>query len=119
MHNRRADEHATTYYVDRFPASTLLLVILLLTATILDGVITLHLIDIGCVEINPLMSRLLRIGMLPFLLGKYVLTATGLPLLLIFKNHYLFRTRFRVSYLLPTFVALYLILLAYQLRLCW
>ncbi len=96
-----------------------MLIVSLLTATILDGVITLHLIDIGCVEINPLMSRLLRIGMVPFLLGKYVLTATGLPLLLVFKNHYLFGTRFRVGYLLPIFVALYMILLAYQLRLCW
>ena len=49
-----------------------------------------------------------------FLIGKYVLTAVGLPLLLIFKNHCLFGTRFRVGYLILVIVALYLVLIAYQ-----
>ena len=114
MQNRRTDEHGTPYYVDRFPASTFMLILALLAATILDGVLTLQLIDAGCEEINPLMSQLLSIGVVPFLVGKYALTAAGLPLLLVFKNHFLFGTRFRVGYLLPLFVMLYLCLLGYQ-----
>jgi hypothetical protein len=118
MHNRRTEEHCLPYHVDRFSASSLGLILALLIATILDGLLTLHLLDSGCEEINPLMSGLLRIGVVPFLLGKYIMTAAGLPLLLIFKNFYLFHTRFRVGYLLPIFVILYLLLLAYQAYLC-
>ena len=115
MHQRRAEQQLQPYYVDRFPASTFALILILLAATILDGLFTLQLLDAGCEEINPLMNRLLHIGMVPFLLGKYILTAAGLPLLLIFKSHRLFRTRFLVGYLLPVFVMLYIALLVYQI----
>jgi hypothetical protein len=37
--------------------------------------------------------------------------------LLIFRHFHLFRTRVRVGHLLPVFVALYLILLGYQVAL--
>ena len=53
------------------------------------------------------MNRLLEHGVLPFLLGKYLLTVIGLPVLLIFKNYYLFGTRVRVGYLIPLLVVLY------------
>ena len=47
-------------------------------------------------------------------MGKYVLTATGLPFLVVYKNYPLFRSRFRVGWLLPLFVVLYLVLLFHQ-----
>ena len=78
---------------------------------------TLLLLGTGCEEINPAMGYLLRRGPLHFLLGKYALTTAGLPFLLIFRNFHLFRTRFRVGYLIPVFVGLYLILLGYQIAL--
>ena len=96
---------------------TLVLILVLLAFTIADGVITLNLIDVDCEEINPLMFYLLSKGLTPFLFGKYALTAAGLPILLIFKNHYLFRTPFRVGYLIPIFVVLYVALTAYQMYL--
>jgi hypothetical protein len=115
---RRAEEHRRPYFVDRFGAPTLVLILLLAAATLADGVLTLRLLSADCEEANPLMSSLLREGVTAFLVGKYVLTVAGLPLLLVFQNHYLFGTRFRVGYLLPLFVALYAGLLAYQLHLC-
>jgi hypothetical protein len=116
--HRRAEDHRRPYFVDRFGARTRVLVLLLALATLADGVLTLHLLDAGCEEANPLLDSLLREGAATFLVGKYVLTVAGLPLLLVFQNHYLFRTRFRVGYLLPLFVALYAVLLAYQCLLC-
>jgi hypothetical protein len=115
MRQRRADEHRRSYFVDRFPAVLLTFVLMLLTASIVDAVMTVRLIDAGGNEINPLMDRLLGLGVLPFLLGKYVLTAVGLPLLVVFKNHYLFGRRFRVGYLFPVLLALYALLIGYQL----
>jgi hypothetical protein len=112
--HRRASEHRQPYFVDRFSAITLALIVLLLAFSTLDAVLTLFLLDEGFHEINPVMAHLLNKGLLWFLLGKYVLTAAGLPLLVIFKNYYLFGTRFRVSYLIPVFVAAYMVLLSYQ-----
>jgi hypothetical protein len=117
--NRRAAEHRLAYFVDRFPPATLILILLLLLATLLDAVLTLTLLNAGGEELNPLMGRLLDHGVLAFLLGKYVLTAGGLPLLLIFKNFYLFGTRIRVGHLIPALVALYAVLIAYQLWLLY
>jgi hypothetical protein len=88
---------------------------MILTASTVDAVLTIELISAGGAEINPVMDRLLDCGILAFVLGKYALTAVGMPLLLIFKNYYLFGTRFRVGYLLPLIVAMYAVLISYQL----
>ena len=115
MRARRAAEHRRAYFVDRFPATLFVLIVAVLILCVVDAVLTLVLLRRGSEECNPLMGCLLEQGVRPFLVGKYVLTAVGLPLLLIFKNHTMFGTRFRVGYLIPIIVALYLILVAYQL----
>jgi Domain of unknown function (DUF5658) len=114
---RREEERRLPYFVDRIDPTMFVLAVLLLILTIVDGTITLLLLGANCEEINPAMGYLLRRGPLHFLLGKYILTTAGLPFLLIFQNFTLFRTRFRVGYLIPVFVALYLILLGYQIAL--
>ena len=98
---------------------TLALVVGVLALSILDGVLTIELLDINSEEVNPVMRFLLGLGggHRPFLLGKYVLTAVGLPFLVVFKNWPLFGTRFRVGFLLPVFLGLYLGLLVYQVHL--
>lgn len=87
---------------------------LLLLACLLHRAMTLHLLAAGASEINPLMRVLVQGGPFSFIVGKYVLTAIGLPVLLIFKNHYILGGRLRVDYLIPIFVVAYTILLAYQ-----
>lgn len=115
MHNRRAEEHKLPYFVDRFSSMMLAFVLMLVVASILDAVFTIRLIEAGGSEINPVMGRLMEHGTLAFFMGKYVLTVVGMPLLLIFKNHYLFGTRFRVGYLFPVLIGLYAVLISYQL----
>lgn len=119
MRNRRAEEHRLPYFVDRYTAMMLTVVLMLVLASIVDAVLTIRLIQAGGSEINPLMRRLLDFGTFPFLLGKYALTVVGLPLLIIFKNHTLFGTRFRVGYLIPILVVLYAVLISYQLILMY
>jgi hypothetical protein len=111
---RRAEEHRRPYFVDRFSSSTFIVIMMLVAASMLDATLTVHLLEAGAKEINPLMDRLLMHGVGAFLLGKYVLTVGGLPLLLIFQNHYLFNTRLRVGHLIPIAVALYAVLIGYQ-----
>ena len=114
---RRDDERQAPHFVDLIDASTFVLAVLLLLLTVVDGAVTLVLLGSGCEEVNPAMGYLLRRGPTQFLMGKYLLTTAGLPFLLIFRHFPLFRTRFRVGYLLPIFVVLYLVLLGYQVAL--
>jgi hypothetical protein len=114
---RRAEEHRRPYFVDRFPSTTFIVIMMLVLASMVDAILTVQLLDAGASEINPVMDRLLTHGVEAFLLGKYVLTVGGLPLLLIFKNHYLFHTHLRVGHLIPIAVGLYVILIGYQFTL--
>jgi hypothetical protein len=113
---RRTREHRRPYFVDRFSPAMLLLVLLLTLFTISDGILTVYLIGAGvCEEANPLMDYLLGHGLVLFFLGKYSLSVGGLPVLLIFKNWYLFGTRFRVGDVLVVLAVLYSALLIYEL----
>ncbi len=83
------------------------LVVSLLLLTIADGLLTLLLIDSHREEYNPVMAYLIKMDGFWFILGKYALTAACVPALVIWKNHRLFGTPFKVKYLIPLFVALY------------
>jgi hypothetical protein len=111
---RRCEEREGAYFLDRFGAGTLAMVIILLCLTIVDGVLTIELLDTNSEESNPLMEHLLTRGHFAFLLGKYLLTAAGIPFIVVYKNYPFLGTRFRVGYLLPVFIALYLLLISYQ-----
>ncbi len=111
---RRAFECQGPFFVDRFDPFILTLTVGVLVLCLVDGLLTIELLDRNSEEINPIMRLLLSRGHLSFLMGKYVLTAAGLPFLVVYKNWPLFGTRFRAGFLLPIFFALYLSLLTYQ-----
>jgi hypothetical protein len=114
---RRGAEREGPFFADRFDAFTLALIVSLLALTIVDGVLTIELLELNSEEFNPVMDHLLTWGHTAFFLGKYVLTAAGIPLLVVYKNHRMFGTWFRVGYLLPVFVAMYVTLVSYQVAL--
>jgi Domain of unknown function (DUF5658) len=114
---RRAQERHGPYFIDQFDALTLALVVTLLALTILDGILTIELLDTNSEEVNPVMAHLLVKGNNAFLIGKFILTAAGLPFLVAYKNHPMFGTRFRAGFFLPLFVSLYIVLVFYQARL--
>ncbi len=112
--DRRAERDGTPYLVERGSAAMLFMAIMLLLMTIVDGVITVALLDRGCEEANPIMAVLLKHGTTTFFVGKYLLTAAFLPVALIADRYRLFGTRLRVGHVMPILVGLYVILLAYQ-----
>jgi hypothetical protein len=114
MRNRRVEEHRRPHFTDRFPPAVLVGVLMLVIATIVDGGLTVYILQAGGSEANPLMEKLLNHSVEAFLIGKYLLTVVGLPLLLIFRNYYLFGTQLRVGHLIPVSVALYAVLIGYQ-----
>ena len=114
---RREQERRGAYFVDRFDALTLGVIVTLLMLTIADGVLTIELLDTNSEEMNPIMARLILQGHQAFLVGKYILTAAGLPFIVVYKNYRMFGTRFRIGFVLPIFVGLYVALISYQSRL--
>ena len=114
---RRGAEREGPFFTDRYDALTLGLIVAVLVLCIVDGVLTIELLDLNSEEANPVMGLLLARGHLPFLVGKYAMTAAGLPFLVVYKNWPFFGTRFRAGFLLPVFLGLYLGLVAYQVHL--
>ena len=114
MKNRRSEEHRQPYFTDRFSPAIFVGVLLLIAATLVDAALTVYVLQGGGCEANPLMERLLDHSVEAFVIGKYLLTVVGLPVLLIFRNHYLFGTQLRVGHLIPASVALYAVLISYQ-----
>ncbi|WP_126727404.1 DUF5658 family protein [Tautonia sociabilis] len=115
--HRRLSDQGPYAFVDRYDPVLGVLILLLLALTLTDGVLTMILIDLFCEEANPVMAVLIEHGPMAFVLGKYLMTAVGLPVLLVFQHHRMFGTRFRVRHLFPAFVALYLLLIVYQIHL--
>jgi hypothetical protein len=115
MRNRRTEEHRQPYFTDRFSPAIFVAILLLIVATLVDAGLTIYVLHAGGSEVNPLMDHLLSHSMEAFVMGKYLLTVLGLPILLIFRNYYLFGTQLRVGYLIPVSVALYAVLISYQI----
>ncbi len=106
---RRQEERQLPHFLDRFPTSTFIWIVLLLGFTVADGYLTLELVDSGYHEINPVMHYFLSKSPSHFMIGKYILAAAGLPVLVLFGR------QSPVKYTLPVFVSLYAVLVTYQL----
>ncbi len=111
---RRKEERLGAFFVDRFDTVIFVMIVVLLGLTLVDGLLTIELLEINSEEGNPFMHYLLVQGPMAFLMGKYAMTAAGIPYLVVYNNYPLFGSRFRVRYLLPVFLGLYLVLLSYQ-----
>jgi hypothetical protein len=111
---RRADAIQKPY-VDLYSWRSLGLILAVLAMSILDGFFTLHLMDIGAQEVNPIMRHALARGPIFFLVAKYALTGSALVLLLIHKEFYLFRGRVRAKYFFLIFLMSYFVLVIYEL----
>jgi len=103
------------YLVDRVSWPVFALAALLLVLTLVDGVITLLLLDRGFEEANPVLRFLLDRSTSAFFVAKYLLTALFLPRRPGDEQYRLFGTRFRVGHLIPIVAVLYLVLIVYQI----
>ena len=112
---RREDRPGKPYLVERVSGSAFAFASLLLVLTLIDGMLTFILLDLGCEEANPLMSYLLDRGPIYFFVGKYLLTAVFLPVALVMNRCRLFGTRIQVGHLVAIVAGLYVGLIAYQL----
>ena len=112
---RREEDASTHYYVDLYGRGEGLLFLFILLLSVADAFLTLELIRTGMSEFNTVMDYYLRLGPLPFVLVKYLMTATGLICLLIHKNYPLFRGRVSTKAIMILVALMYCALIVYEL----
>jgi len=91
------------------------LIVLTLVFSSVDGFLTLKLVKGNIRELNPVMAFFLQSGPREFLLVKSLLSAFGLTVLLILKNHYILQRRVRLGAVLVIIPVLYLVLITYEI----
>jgi hypothetical protein len=111
---RRATDRQGIQFVDEYDRAFMGIVIFLVVLSIIDGFMTLHLLDRGAHEINPIMSVCLELGPWFFLASKFLLTCFGVMCLLVVSNSKVFGGRIQVKDVFPAMLFLYLVLMAWN-----
>jgi len=109
----RREEEDQNYYVDRYDAKYLALVLSILVLCVFDAYFTLKIIHYGGKELNPLMIKLLDKFPEMSLFVKYVITAISLVILLVHKNFILFG-KVKAYFFLYIIFSLYFLLVLYE-----
>jgi hypothetical protein len=107
---RRAADRQGIKFVDEYSPALMVIIILLLILSIVNGVMSLHLLDYGAQEINPIMSFCLELSPWFFLASKFLLTSFGVMCLLVVSNSNVFDNRIRVRDFFPAMLFLYFML---------
>jgi hypothetical protein len=84
---RRTQDRRRRPYQDQYDRRLLLMALLLLLLCVADGLFTLLHVSRGARELNPLMESLLQKGPFVFWIVKFVITAGGIVLLVIYRHH--------------------------------
>ena len=79
----------------------------------LDAVFTLQLLELGAIELNPVMDAVIGKGTMTFALTKMFLTSFGI-LALVFLSRSMFMERFRTGMILTVFFVFYAVLVCYE-----
>jgi hypothetical protein len=112
---RRGNDKQEYIYVDQYHPWLLVAIMLLVILSISDGLFTLHLIDRGAYELNPIMAWFLDLGTWPFMIVKFLFTCLAILILLVFNNFYFRPLRIRVKTIIPTFIVVFMAVLCWQL----
>jgi hypothetical protein len=114
---RRSEDRQRLQYFDRYHHSHFSLIVLILFFSVLDALLTLHLIGHGAIEVNPIMAFYLGIGPYTFLFVKYGLTSVGLILLLLINNFVMQSIRVRAGTLFYLVLATFVGVVSWQIYL--
>ncbi len=109
----RREKEDQNYYVDRYEAKYLALVLSILVLCVFDAYFTLKIIHYGGKELNPLMIKFLDRFPELSLLMKYLVTVISLVILLVHKNFILF-DKIKADFFLYVIFFLYLFLVLYE-----
>lgn len=113
---RRADDTGGFHYIDHYPPRLFAAVLALMLLCTVDAALTLHILERGGSELNPVMQALLEAGPRVFFVAKYAATALCAAVLVAHARLRLFR-RLAVGQVLGGLVLAYFALVNYELLL--
>ena len=98
---RRSSDQNRVVYFDRYKPNLFRVIVAILVLSVADAILTVNLIGLGAIEINPVMDYYLKLGPHTFLAVKYVLTSLSLFILVIYSNSTLKSGRFPIRSVFP------------------
>ena len=101
---RRADDCKQITVLDQYDTSLMICALIVLDLSMVDAVLTLTLLKHGAVEVNPVMRYCLDLGLGPFVIVKYGLTAIPLVVMVMLSASSFLR--FRIGSLMFLFSGL-------------
>ncbi len=114
---RRQEDLHQTFYFDRYSSSLFAAIVAILLLSVLDALLTLHLIGKGSTELNPVMSYFLEYGPFVFMGAKYFLTCFGVLILLLFRNVLVKRSITHAQHLFSYIIAAFTTVIVWELYL--
>jgi energy-converting hydrogenase Eha subunit C len=112
---RRREERNIIFWADRYSQTLFGAIVLILFFSVLDGLLTLFLIDHGATELNPVMAYYLDVGPYAFFSAKYLLTSVAVVILLLCQNAFLRTIRIHTRSLFFVIVAAFMSVVAWEL----
>ncbi len=109
---RRTDEHEPLFTDYHHPWLFFLATSIMLLSCF-DAFFTLQLLDMGAIEINPVMAAVIGESTLTFSVTKMLLTSFGI-LALVFLARSMFMSRIRTGLILTFFFSCYAVLVCYE-----
>lgn len=109
----RRDTEEEPVYTDWHHPWLFFLSIGIMLLSSVDAFLTLRLLELGAVEINPVMASVMGTSTAAFAMSKMLLTGAGI-LVLVFMSRARFMNRVRTGLILTAFFALYACLVCYE-----
>jgi len=104
---RRAEDRNGIIVFDRYKPSLVVSIIIVLSLSLLDALLTLILLSHGAKELNPVMRYYLNHGTLAFIFVKYGLTVLPMLIILFAKDALATRYRLNTALLFHIFAAFF------------
>lgn len=111
---RRASDRRKIHELDIYPKELLVLVTLVLVLSVVDGILTLWLINNGATEANPVMAYYLRQGPQIFMAAKYLITAAAVVIAVTLSHTVSRIFRVRINQLLKVFAGCFAMVVAWE-----
>jgi hypothetical protein len=112
-HATRRDDEVEPVFTDRHHPWLFFLAVGIMLMSCCDAFFTLQLLDLGAIEINPVMAAVIGHSDLSFAASKFILTGTGI-LALVFLANLKFMNRVRTGLILTFFFSIYAVLICYE-----
>lgn len=112
---RRHEDKNNLFYVDRYSQLHFVAIVLILSLSVADAVLTIVLINHGAHEVNPVMAYCLDVGPYAFLSVKYLLTSAGLIVLLMLRNIFVKPLRIYTGSLFFYFLVAFISIVSWQI----